>query len=123
VKENLEQRMRDTLDADFPEWVWQLKPGNRIAVCSYQGSWSPQGTRYWYAKIFVCISGKSVYYYDLDDTMRWNDLNDAQKLIFRGGINCTHYSQSLKPIEELAAIDAEIDAYQAAHPDWRTQGM
>lgn len=105
---NLDIRVREVLDANFPEWVWNLKKGDRIAVTSYAGSWNPPGTRYWYEKIFICIAGNKIWYQDKTNP---------------SFISYTVWEGEIKPIEELAAIEAELLAYREANPNWESLGM
>lgn len=107
-KPNLEQRVRDTLDANFPEWIWNLKPGSKIAVETYQGSWTQPGTQLWYEQIFICISGNKVFYIGTEAPMF---------------IRSTEYADGIKPMEEFAVINAELNDYRKAHPNWQNEGM
>lgn len=108
-KPNLEQRVRDVLDANFPEWIWNLKPGSKIAVYDSLESWTRPGQKLWCEKVFICISGNCVWFQDLTTTpIR---------------IRSTPWADAMITMEEYEKIEAELMAYRKAHPNWENEGM
>ena len=106
-KFNLESRLEALLAANFPEWIWNLKKGDKIGIYSYQGSWTPPGTQEIFPATFICIAGNKLFY-------RRDDLNLIGHTAFYGEI---------KTVEELNEHLENIQKYRTENPNWASTGM
>lgn len=107
-KPNLEQRVRKVLDANFPEWVWNLKKGDKFAITGYGGSHTLQGERLVLPKIFICISGNEVWYQDMENPR---------------SIAYTTWETGIVSFEKYEKIEQELCEYRLKNPDWQNVRM